>query len=619
MLTHTELSITKLMKENTNENQKLIDTLEQCISQSNLGVVILDKNLKVISTTDKITEWFGYRLEELQNNFATELAFNTIYEEDQHLALNTINSLLEGEKKSTCYHFRIIAKDGSVKHTRWYTSLIDDQQGNPLYYISIVENYTGQKELEDSQQRFVEILESTPDFIGLAKADGNVMFVNGVGQSMLGFEQRDVTETRVSCYVPDDTYRQLQDEIFPFASRFGSWTGEFNLQRSDGTPIPVSAVINAHKNSEGETEYYSAVCHNITNYQSIQDSLRVREERLQLAMEGGNIGFWDYFPQDKRVDFDKELMSDALGYLPAEFSHNAEKWNELIHPGDLNPVKDRLKNHIIGNLSHFEAELRLKKKDGSWCWIQCRAKVMETGTNGHPLRISGIYQDINERKAYEQQLEQSIREKQILLQEVHHRVKNNLAIISSLMQLQSFTTQNGAFSDLLTTCQMRIKTIAMIHEILYQSERLSKIDFNLYIRNLNELVRNTLNPKEGIGLSISCEPFLLNVNQAIPCALILNELITNSIKHAFPADTNGTIAINVTMADNIVTLEVKDDGIGLPEDFEQIKDKSLGFTIIDILVKQLKAEFEITSEEGTVTRLSFKREDLSGSASSMLD
>ncbi|MEQ8523180.1 PAS domain S-box protein [Gracilimonas sp.] len=607
------------MKEGTYENQKLIDTLEQCISQSNLGVVILDKNFKVISTTDKITEWFGYQLEELQNNAATELAFNTVDEEDLQLALKSIDSLLEGKMKSTCYHFRIIAKDGSVKHTRWYTTLIDDQQGNPLYFISIVENFTGLKELEDSQQRFAEILESTPDFIGLAKADGNVMFVNGVGQSMLGFEQLDVTETRVSCYVPDDTYRHLQDEIFPFASRFGSWTGEFNLQRSDGTPIPVAAVINAHKNSDNETEYYSAVCHNITNYQSIQDSLRVREERLQLAMEGGNIGFWDYYPQDNRVDFDKELMSDALGYLPAELSQNTEKWNKLIHPEDLKPVKDRLKNHIIGNLSHFEAEFRLKRKDGSWCWIQCRAKVVEIDDNESPLRITGIYQDINDRKAYEQQLEQSVMEKQVLLQEVHHRVKNNLAIISGLMQLQDFTKQNEAFSDLLLTCQMRIKTIAMIHEILYQSESLSKIDFNLYVHNLNELIRNTLNPKKGIRLSISCEPFLINVNQAIPCALILNELITNSVKHAFPTDTKGTITINVTMADNIISLEVKDDGIGLPEDFEQIKDHSLGFTIIDVLVKQLKAEYEITSKEGTVTRLSFKREDLSGSASSMMD
>ena len=191
-------------------------------------------------------------------------------------------------------------------------------------------------------------------------------------------------------------------------------------------------------------------------------------------------------------------------------------------------------------------------------------------------------------------LQESIQEKEVLLKEIHHRVKNNLQVISSLLNLQSMYIKDKEAFDVFKESQDRVKSMAMIHEKLYQSGNFAEIDFSQYIKNLTSSIYSSYGmDTKLIKLKISAENIFLDINNAIPCGLIINELVTNAIKHAFPSGRSGEINIKFSRIDNKYILSVQDNGIGLPDSFIIEKTESLGMQLIYSLVSQLEGEFEV--------------------------
>ncbi|MDZ7718825.1 MAG: histidine kinase dimerization/phosphoacceptor domain -containing protein [Balneolaceae bacterium] len=220
--------------------------------------------------------------------------------------------------------------------------------------------------------------------------------------------------------------------------------------------------------------------------------------------------------------------------------------------------------------------------------------------------------DITEHVKYENELKKSIEEKTILLQEVHHRVKNNLAVTSGLLYMQRVSTDNPEIASLLGESERRIKTMTLIHELLYSSSDLSSIPIDEYITNLVGLIRDSLDPDENINVNTSSDSFSINVTQAVPCALILNELITNSYKHAFEQGESGTIDITITQKNDDVEFTVRDNGRGIPEDILTDESKSsLGLTIVKTLIRQVDGTFDIKKSNGTIAKLKFRIEESS--------
>lgn len=208
---------------------------------------------------------------------------------------------------------------------------------------------------------------------------------------------------------------------------------------------------------------------------------------------------------------------------------------------------------------------------------------------------------------HEETLNASLREKELLLKEVHHRVKNNLQVVSSLLHLQSDTITEPATLAMFSESRNRIKSMALIHEKLYQSEELARIDFAEYVRNLtNYLYRSYTVEAQFIQLVLEVEAVHLNIDAAIPCGLILNELVSNSLKYAFPQKQKGEIRIRLLRQESgQLLLLVQDDGVGLPKDLEVQNPKTLGLNLIRILAKQLHGEMSLHSENGTAFRLTF--------------
>jgi two-component sensor histidine kinase len=211
----------------------------------------------------------------------------------------------------------------------------------------------------------------------------------------------------------------------------------------------------------------------------------------------------------------------------------------------------------------------------------------------------------------EQELRRSLQEKETLLQEVHHRVKNNLQIVSSLLKLQGDSLTDRSAAAALKESQQRVLSMAMIHERLYAGKQMAEIEFDNYARDLvHELVYSCAGRKGNVTGRILPPAIRLNIGQAIPCGLILNELVTNALKYAYPESGTGEVLVELNETpEGRIRLAVSDHGKGLPPDFDWKNSKSLGLRIVDVLAKQLGGTFTVQSGERTMFVLDFPRED----------
>lgn len=205
------------------------------------------------------------------------------------------------------------------------------------------------------------------------------------------------------------------------------------------------------------------------------------------------------------------------------------------------------------------------------------------------------------------QVEESLKSKEMLLKEIHHRVKNNLMIISSLLNLQSRYITDQTSLDIFKESQNRTRSMALIHERLYQTHDLKQIDFGDYIQRLSRELIQTYDAELGkIDLTVDAENILIDINTAVPLGLISNELITNSLKHAFPNGNGGKICVKFLSTNGNREFAVKDDGIGFPEDLDYKNSNSLGLQIINNLTDQIDGEITLNRSPGTEFKIIFQ-------------
>ncbi len=219
-----------------------------------------------------------------------------------------------------------------------------------------------------------------------------------------------------------------------------------------------------------------------------------------------------------------------------------------------------------------------------------------------------IYNNVDlmeEQKKTEKQIRNSLAEKQILVKEIHHRVKNNLQIIISLLHMQSSGIENEQLLAIIKESENRVQSMSLVHEKLYQSEMMATINFNEYIRSLAERLISSYGVLNQIKLTLDTAPVMLSINTAIPCGLILNEILTNSMKYAFPDNKEGEITIRMNTKDEDVILSISDNGVGIPQDMDKSKIKSLGLKLIQVLTSQIDGNVEIENNNGTTFKLTF--------------
>jgi len=278
-------------------------------------------------------------------------------------------------------------------------------------------------------------------------------------------------------------------------------------------------------------------------------------------------------------------------------------WLDAIHPEDLDLVNEAFE--IQQTTGEFDEEFRIIRPDGSMRWIHdCVVPIRDE--LGQISRLVGIAEDVTERRQAVDNIKASLEEKEVLLKEINHRVKNNLQIISSLLSLQSRDIKDEKTLSAFQASQDRIRAMALVHEKLYQSDDLARIDFGEYIKSL----ATDLGSSYGLGLrdiklKIDVDNILLGVDTAIPCGVIVNELVANSLKHAFPGDRSGEITVSFREADGQYTMTFKDDGVGLPDDLDITHPSSLGLTIVNALTGQLGGTISLGRNGGSEISITF--------------
>ena len=276
--------------------------------------------------------------------------------------------------------------------------------------------------------------------------------------------------------------------------------------------------------------------------------------------------------------------------------------NEYTREQCLNPVEKVLESGIVVGLANHTA---LISRDGS------EKSIADSGApirdkDGNIIGVVLVFRDITEERLAEEKIIKSLKEKEVLLKEVHHRVKNNMAIIASLLKLQAGYVEDDKYLTMFKECQGRITSMALVHEKLYQTEDFAQIDLNEYILSLVQSIRNTFGSSREYYINTEIDAIFLDIDILIPCGLIINEILTNSFKHAFNGEKSAEINITMKRLENKdIVLTISDNGKGLPDDFDIKGSTGLGFQLINGLTKQIGGTMEVNSGQGAEFKLVF--------------
>lgn len=296
-------------------------------------------------------------------------------------------------------------------------------------------------------------------------------------------------------------------------------------------------------------------------------------------------------------------MAEMLGYTVEEML--AKSLFSFMDEGSAEICKNYLE--CLKGSGEKQQELEFLRKNGTKVYVNMKISFLTDDDENYLGAIAAIL-DLTEYKRAEEQIKASLAEREVLLGEIHHRVKTNMQIVSSLLSLQASQTKNKDFIKMVKNTQSRIRSIALIHENLYRSQDLSKINFSGYVPSLviHLFQFNQVNSNL-IKLKMNLDNVFLDIQTAIPCALILNELITNSLKHAFPGGRGGEIIVELhPLEEHTFQMIVKDNGVGIPKGLDIEHTSTLGLQIAAMLVKQVEGSMEVLQEGGTTFMIVFR-------------
>lgn len=324
-----------------------------------------------------------------------------------------------------------------------------------------------------------------------------------------------------------------------------------------------------------------------------------QQSRLQAAMTAHLAeGVVLIRAADATIVYANQTFERMFGYGPGELVGRPVA---ALNAGDGTAIAAGIIEALRAS-GTWHGELENVRKDGSSFW--CAASVSSFDHEEHGAVWIAVHTDVTERRLLEQKNELALREKEVLLKEIHHRVKNNLQVVSSLFSLQRERTESAALRTLLDESRARVQSIALVHEQLYRSADLAVIDLDEYLRALVAALRDSYGAQR-VVFHVAAQGVQLDVEQAVPCALIVCELVTNSLKHAFKEHAGRVEVTARTVPGPRCVLEVADDGEGIPEGVDWRASRSLGLRLVQSLARQLRAEVEVERSGGTRFRLDF--------------
>ena len=476
--------------------------------------------------------------------------------------------------------------------------------------VEIIGNFLKRLSMKESlieQRNFTQqILDNLPSIVTVVDKKMNLLLWNKTGEKLTGYSAEELKHMSAFDFTPRENHKDLIDAMKKILANKPAGQ-EVSLQHKRGKISPYfwrgsTIEMNGEK-------VFLIIGMNISKQKEMEKAL-IEEKRFVDAIIDGLPG--TFFMLDKDLNLlraNKNLAHD-LGFS----------------------IEDLLNETIVDFYSEENKQMLLSKRDELFKYGKVNLESNPISKNGEVLSrnvnavlferdgetfIIGTGQDISDLKKREQELRATLHEKEVLLQEIHHRVKNNLAVISGLLELQVHEYSDPVFQRLIQESQMRIQTMAMIHEKLYQSQNLSKISILEYIDDLINQIKNSIKiGKAKVSITTKIDDIELNINQAIPFALALNEIISNSLEHAFKGRNKGEVKVELEERNDKIYSTIQDDGIGFSEG-DPVKKNSLGITLINALLSQIEAEWTVSGKSGVTYKISFNKDLTKGSSSAL--
>jgi len=515
--------------------------------------------------------------------------------------------LLLGETPNKC-EIALITKNNDTILVEGNISLKTKDQ-KPESVRGIFRNITERKLAEEkirlSEEKYRAIYDQA--IIGIAQVSitGNFLQVNQKMCDITGYSKEElIVKSLLEITFPENPssgqafiYQLVRGQISNFST-------EIKHFQKDGSVIYSNLSVSLVRNADEKPDYFIAVLQDITQRKKAEEHIEIQASKLNAIIESGPHIIWT-------VNRNRELTAFNINYAELIYGIYGEKpyvdaviSGKYVSTKDYKEIDKRYESAFMGIPQHFETCIKYKNETEIWREIYLNPIY---DSNNNVTEVSGIGHDITEKKASEAKITQSLKEKEVLLKEVHHRVKNNLQVISSILNLQSSYIKDDKTLNLLKESQNRIKSMAFIHESLYQTKDFSRINFSEYIVNLS---KNLVHSYSGFGneieLKLETDSLFLNIDLAIPCGLIINELVSNSLKYAFPREKNGEIHVTLKAVEDQVFLSIADNGVGMPKEIDYRNTESLGLQLVMALTDQLNGKIELINKEGTQYNLTFK-------------
>ncbi len=476
--------------------------------------------------------------------------------------------------------------------------------------VIVTSDITGRKRAEDalreSEERFREVVETIREVFWLRDRNtGRILYISPEYETIWGrtVEEMYLKGPSFMEHVhPEDkarvsvSHKALYEENRPFDE-------EYRVFRPDRSIRWVRARTYPVFDQNGNVTRYVGIAEDITERKRAEEALRRAEENFRRSLDDSPLGVRIVDAEGETLYANRAIL-EMYGFDSVE-ELRATPLKDRYTPESLEEFQLRKEKRRQGEDGPFEYQISIVKKNGEIRRLQVfRKEVLWNGQR----QFQTLYHDMTEQKRAEEAVQAALREKEVLLREIHHRVKNNMQVISSLFNLQAGRVKDEEARRILKEGQTRIRSMGLIHEKLYQSRDLSKIDFSDYIRSLSvHLFHAYRIDANQVRLETELEDVHLDINAAVPCGLLVNELISNALKHAFPGDRKGVVKIGLRRReDGAVELRVADNGVGFPEKLDFQLSESLGLQIVNLLVSQLEGTIKLERKKGTAIVIAFQ-------------
>ena len=516
----------------------------------------------------------------------------------------TFKMLLKHEKNTEEINFRL--EDG--KSLPVYMSVSSLQiEGSPNAWCLVTTDLKKLKKAEEKIEHLANIVESSNDSIVTESLDGIITSWNKGAEQIYGYSAEEVLGKPISILEPSILVEETVElaELIKQGDKIHNY--ETLQLRKDGTIINVSLTLSPIYDTPGELTAISVIARNITKSKNAEKELQQSEERYRIVTEQTGQMVYDYDLKTFKNTW-AGAIEEVTGYNFEEFQKlGKDFWNENILDSDPNRVYKKFQDKDKKTGDRFKEELRLRRKDGTYGYIE-NSGVYLMDSDGQPYRAIGVLRDITEKREAEKALAEIDK---LRIKEIHHRIKNNLQVISSLLDLQAEKFEDETVKKAFGESQDRVVSMALIHEELYNGEGIhtDTLDFSAYLQKLAENLFQTYSLRsKNIHLCTDLEENLFfDMDTAVPLGIVVNELVSNSLKHAFQGKDNGEILVKLHREESksedcksaSFILTISDNGIGIPENLEIEELNSLGLQLVTSLVDQLDGELELKRNGGT--------------------